>query len=193
MTFLTYTGRVSMERTREDIAKLRVDFAREPRGCALKLAQKLSWHSMELALANDHAASEATWSEALRVASHVLNGPQPSQLERTELIRIGVGTARSMLYAGKYTQAMGVLDNAEAHYAELALAAKDPVSVLALRGAILTVRAECLDAMDNADAALDTLCEALLELAAGSEANPLIVKAMIRQPLGAASALLQRV
>ena len=35
--------------------------------------------------------------------------------------------------------------------------------------------------------------EALLELAAGSEANPLIVKAMIRQPLGAASALLQRV
>lgn len=179
-----------MERTKQDIARLRVDFEREPRQCALRLAQKLSWHSMELALANDHAASEATWSEALEVAEHVLTGPAPTQLERTELIRIAIGTARSMLQADRPYQAMAVLDDAERHYTDLAEAATDPITVLALRGAILTVRAECLGALRQDEIAIDAISEALLELLSGSESNPLIVKAMMRQPLAIAHTLL---
>ena len=181
-----------MERTRHDIDQLRVDFAREPRTCALRLAQKLSWHSMELALANQPAESEATWTEALEVANHVLTGPGPSQLERTELIRIGVGAARSMLYAGRIEQAHMVLDDAERHYADLALHAHDPQTVLALRGAVLNVRADCLEAEGLPEVALSVLSESLLELLAGSEANPLIVKAMLREPLATAERLISR-
>lgn len=176
---------MSIEQTRQDITRLRAKFEQEPRESALHLAQRLSWYSMQLALANQHDASEATWSEALEVANHVLTGPGPSQFERTELIRIGVGTARCMVQAGRPEQALAVTAKANEQYLALADAAVDPVTVLALRGAILTVEAEAHRALGDADAAAGALCEALLELLSGSGANPLIVKSMIRQPLTA--------
>ena len=174
---------VSIEHTRRDITRLRAEFAREPRESALHLAQRLSWYSMQLALDNQNDASQATWVEALEVASHVLTGPGPSQLERTELIRIGVGTARCMLQAGRPEQALEVAAKAEIQYQALAGAASDAVTVLALRGAILTVTADAHQALGDTDAAMDTLSEALLELLSGSATNPLIVKQMVREPL----------
>ncbi len=174
---------VSIEHTRRDITRLRAEFAREPRESALHLAQRLSWYSMQLALDNQNDASQATWVEALEVASHVLTGPGPSQLERTELIRIGVGTARCMLQAGRPEQALEVAAKAEIQYQALASAASDAVTVLALRGAILTVTADAHQALGDTDAAMDTLSEALLELLSGSATNPLIVKQMVREPL----------
>lgn len=185
MRFVTYTRSVSIENTRQDITRLRAKFEQEPRDAALHLAQRLSWYSMQLALDNQQEESEATWSEALEVANHVLTGPGPSQFERTELIRIGVGTARCMVQAGRPEQALDVTAKAEQQYQALAAAATDPNTVLALRGAILTVVAEAHRALGNADASADALSEALLELLAGSGTNPLIVKSMIRQPLTA--------
>ena len=181
---------VSIEHTRRDITRLRAEFAREPRESALHLAQRLSWYSMQLALDNQNDASQATWVEALEVASHVLTGPGPSQLERTELIRIGVGTARCMLQAGRPEQALEVAAKAEIQYQALAGAASDAVTVLALRGAILTVTADAHQALGDTDAAMDTLSEALLELLSGSATNPLIVKQMVREPLTSIALLL---
>lgn len=179
-----------MDHTRADIDRLRADYERAPRVTALPLAQKLSWHSMELALANQPEASEATWLEALEVVSHVLTGPGPSQLERTELIRINIGTARCMTQAGRPHQALAVLEQAETQYQALATAAADPSTVLALRGSILTVRAEAQRELGDVEAAIDSLSEALLELLAGSEVNPMIVRAMVREPLGTLASLI---
>ena len=174
---------VTIEHTEREVSRLRAEFAKEPRESALHLAQRLSWYSMQLALDNQNDASQATWVEALEVAGHVLTGPGPSQLERTELIRIGVGTARCMIQAGRPEQALEVAAKAEIQYQALADAAADAVTVLALRGAILTVVADAHTAMGNADAAMDALSEALLELLAGSGTNPLIVKHLVREPL----------
>ncbi len=181
---------MSIEHTERDIVRLRAEFAREPRESALHLAQRLSWYSMQLALANQNEASQATWVEALDVASHVLTGPGPSQLERTELIRIGVGTARCMLQAGRPEQALEVAAKAEIQYQALADAATDPVSVLALRGAILTVTADACAALGDSARAMETLAEALLELLAGSGINPLIVRQMVREPLTSLAVLI---
>lgn len=174
---------MTIEHTRRDITRLRAEFAKEPRESALHLAQRLSWYSMQLALDNQNDASQATWVEALEVAGHVLTGPGPTQLERTELIRIGVGTARCMVQAGRPEQALEVAAKAEIQYQALAEAAADPVTVLALRGAILTVAADAYTAQGDAQKAMDTLSEALLELLAGSGTNPLIVRQMVREPL----------
>ena len=174
---------MSIEHTERDIVRLRAEFAREPRDSALHLAQRLSWYSMQLALDNQNDASQATWVEAFEVASHVLTGPGPSQLERTELIRIGVGTARCMLQAGRPEQALAVAAKAETQYQALAEAATDPVTVLALRGAILTVAADAHAALGDTEKAMDLLAEALLELLSGSGTNPLIVRQMVREPL----------
>ena len=181
---------MSIDHTRADIVRLRAEFAREPRESALHLAQRLSWYSMQLALDNQSDASQATWVEALEVAGHVLTGPGPSQLERTELIRIGVGTARCMVQAGRPGEALEVAAKAEIQYQALADAATDPVTVLALRGAVLTVTADAHLAMGNTEAAMDTLSEALLELLSGSGANPLIVKQMVREPLTSLAVLI---
>jgi len=181
---------VTIEHTRRDITRLRAEFEKEPRESALHLAQKLSWYSMQLALDNQADASQATWVEALEVAGHVLTGPGPSQLERTELIRISVGTARCMVQAGRPEQALEVAAKAEIQYQELATAATDAVTVLALRGAILTVTADAHTALGNTDAAMDTLSEALLELLSGSGTNPLIVKQMVREPLTSLAVLI---
>ncbi len=181
---------VSIERTRRDITRLRAEFALEPRECALHLAQRLSWYSMQLALDNQNDASQATWVEALEVAGHVLTGPGPTQLERTELIRIGVGTARCMLQAGRPERALEVAAKAEIQYQALADSASDAVTVLALRGAILTVTADAHQALGNTEAAMDTLSEALLELLSGSATNPLIVKQMVREPLTSLAVLI---
>lgn len=181
---------VSIDGTREDIKRLRAEFAKEPRESALHLAQRLSWYSMQLALDNQNEASQATWVEALEVATHVLTGPGPSQLERTELIRIGVGTARCMVQAGRPEQALEVAAKAEIQYQALASQATDPVFVLALRGAILTVTAEAHLALGDAAAARETLSEALLELLSGSGTNPLIVKQMVREPLASLAVLI---
>ena len=181
---------MNIDSTRRDITRLRADFAKEPRDKALHLAQRLSWYSMQLALDNQPDASEATWVEALDVAGHMLEGPGPSQFERTELIRIGVGTARCMVEAGRSEQALDVIDKAEEQYQLLATSATDPGTVLALRGAILTVRAEVHQRLGNPEAATDALCEALLELLAGSDANPVIVKSMVSEPLRSVHGLL---
>ena len=145
---------------------------------------------MQLALDNQADASQATWVEALEVAGHVLTGPGPSQLERTELIRISVGTARCMVQAGRPEQALEVAAKAEVQYQELAAAATDALTVLALRGAILTVTADAHTALGNTGAAMDTLSEALLELLSGSGTNPLIVKQMVREPLTSLAVLI---
>ena len=179
-----------MEHTQRDISRLRAEFAKEPREGALHLAQRLSWYSMQLAMDNQADASRATWVEALEVASHVLTGPGPSQLERTELIRIGVGTARCMVQAGHPEQALEVAAKAETQYQALADAATDPVTVLALRGAILTVTADAHAALGDAETAMDTLAEALLELLSGSGTNPLIVRQMVREPLTSLAVLI---
>jgi len=169
---------------------LRAEFAKEPREGALHLAQRLSWYSMQLALDNQADASRATWVEALEVASLVLTGPGPSQLERTELIRIGVGTARCMVQAGHPEEALEVAAKAETQYQALADAATDPVTVLALRGAILTVTADAHAALGDAETAMETLAEALLELLSGSGTNPLIVRQMVREPLTSLAVLI---
>lgn len=174
---------MSVERTRNDIERLRADFDRQPRESAIHLAQRLSWYSMQLAQDNQHDESEATWREALEVAEHVLTGPDPSQFERTELIRINVGTARCMVEAGRAEQALEVLAKAEHQYQQLAAAASDPNTVLALRGAILTGLASAHRALGDADAELDALCEAALELVSGSGTNPLIMRSMLQPPL----------
>lgn len=190
MEFVTYTRPVTIEHTRRDITRLRAKFDEDPRESALHLAQRLSWYSMQLALDNQPDASQATWVEALEVASHVLTGPGPSQFERTELIRIGVGTARCMVQAGRATEALEVAAKAAEQYRALAAEAADPGSVLALRGAILTVTADAHLALGDADAAMDTLSEALLELLAGSGTNPLIVRQMVREPLTSLAVLI---
>jgi hypothetical protein len=174
---------MSVESTRNDIIRLRADFDRQPRESALHLAQRLAWYSMQLALDNQQAESEATWTEALEVAERVLTGPGPSQFERTELIRINVGTARCMVEAGRPEQAVDVLAKAETQYQLLAEAATDPTTVLALRGAIFAGLANAYGALGDADAELDALCEAALELVSGSDTNPLIVRHMLRPPL----------
>ncbi|WP_291382307.1 hypothetical protein [Demequina sp.] len=174
---------MSIESTRKDVTRLRADFDRQPRESAIHLAQRLSWYSMQLAQQNRVAESEATWLEALEVAEYVLTGPGPSQFERTELIRINVGTASCMLETGRAEQALDVLAKAEAQYQQLADAATDPTSVLALRGAILTGVANAHRALGNHEAELDALCEAALELVAGSQTNPLIVRSMLQPPL----------
>lgn len=181
---------VSIEQTERDIVRLRAEFALGPRESALHLAQRLSWYSMQLALDNQPDASQATWVEALEVVGHVLTGPGPSQLERTELIRIGIGTARCMVQAGRPEQALEVAAQAETQYQALAEAAADPITVLALRGAILTVTADAHAALGDAETAMDTLAEALLELLAGSGTNPLIVKQMVREPLTSLAVLI---
>ena len=174
---------MSLERTRQDVARLRAEFVREPRDNALHLAQRLSWYSMQLALDNRQAESQATWTEALEVAEHMLTGPGPSQFERTELIRIGVGTARCMVEAGRPEEACAVLAKAEQQYQLLAAAATNPMTVLALRGAILTGLAHAHGALGNADAERESLLEATLELVSGTDTNPLIVKSMLKPPL----------
>jgi hypothetical protein len=181
---------VTIEHTRRDITRLRAKFDQAPRESALHLAQRLSWYSMQLALDNQPDASQATWVEALEVAGHVLTGPGPSQFERTELIRIGIGTARCMVQAGRPDEALEVAAKATEQYSALAAEATDPGSVLALRGAILTVIADAHLELGDADAAMDTLSEALLELLAGSGTNPLIVRQMVREPLTSLSALI---
>jgi len=183
---------MSVEGTRSDIERLRADFDRQPRESAIHLAQRLSWYSMQLAQDNQIAESEATWLEALEVAEHVLTGPDPSQFERTELIRINLGTARCMVQAGRPEQALDVLANAEAQYQHLAEAATDPNTVLALRGAILTGLASAHRALGNADAELDALCESALELVSGSSTNPLIVRSMLLPPLSELHRLLSQ-
>jgi tetratricopeptide (TPR) repeat protein len=145
---------------------------------------------MQLALDNQNDESQATWAEALEVASYVLTGPGPSQLERTELIRIGLGTARCMLQAGRPEQALEVAAKAETQYQALAQTATDPITVLALRGAILAVKADAHAALGDTETAMDTLAEALLELLSGSETNPLIVKQMVREPLTSLAVLI---
>ncbi len=174
---------MTADRTRNDIERLRADFDRQPRESAIHLAQRLSWYSMQLAQDNRHDESEATWLEALEVAEHVLTGPDPSQFERTELIRINVGTARCMVQAGRPEQALAVLAKAEAQYQRLAGEATDPNTVLALRGTILAGLASAHRAMGDADAELDALCESALELMSGSGTNPLIVRSMLHPPL----------
>lgn len=174
---------VSIDHTRQDITRLRADFAREPRRGALQLAQRLSNYSAQLARDSQDDAAQATWVEALEVAGHVLTGPGPSLLERTELIRIGIGTARCMVQAGRPGQALEVLAKAEIQYQALAASASDPGTVLALRGAILTVTAEAHRALGHTQTAIDTLCEALLELLSGTGTNPLIVRQMVQSPL----------
>ncbi len=174
---------MSVDSTRNDIERLRADFDRQPRESAIHLAQRLSWYSMQLALDKKHAESEATWVEALEVAEHVLTGPDPSQFERTELIRIGAGTARCMVEAGRPEQALDVLAKAEDQYQRLASEATDPNTVLALRGTILTGLANAHRALGDTDAELDALCEAALELVSGSGTNPLIVRSMLQPPL----------
>lgn len=183
---------MNLDHTRRDITRLRAKFEQEPRDSALHLAQRLSWYSMQLALDNQPDASAATWVEALDVASHVLTGPGPSQFERTELIRIAVGTARCMVQAGRPEQALTVASKAEEQYQALAFEASDPVLVLALRGAILTVKADAHIAAGDTEAAIETLSEALLELLAGSGTNPLIVKQMVREPLTSLTALISQ-
>jgi len=174
---------MGIESTRSDIERLRADFNREPREGAIHLARRLSWYSMQLALDNKYDESEATWLEAMAVAEHVLTGPGPSQFERTELIRINVGTARCMVEAGRPEQALDVLAKAEHQYQRLAAVALDARSVLAVRGLILTGLANAHRALGNSDAELDALCEAALELMSGSDANPLIVRSMLLPPL----------
>ncbi len=174
---------MNTERTRQDITRLRADFVRQPRDGALHLAQRLSWYSMQLALDNKHAESEATGVEALEIAEHVLTGPGPSLFERTELIRIGVGTARCMVEAGRPVQALAVLAKAEEQYQQLANTATDATTVLALRGAILTGLSDAHRVLGDAEAELDALCEATLELLSGSDTNPLIVRSMLKSPL----------
>lgn len=174
---------MSLERTRRDVSRLRAEFDREPRENALHLAQRLTWYSMQLAQENQHEESEATWTEALAVAERLLEGPGPSPFERTELIRINVGTARSMVDAGRPEQALDVLDKAETLYQQLAQVTEDPTTVLSLRGAILTGKAHAYRALGNAEAELDALCESALELVAGSRTNPLIVRSMLQPPL----------
>jgi len=183
---------VTIEHTERDITRLRAEFARDPRDSALQLAQRLSWYSQELALENKPEASQATWVEALEVADHLLTGDGPSQFERTELIRICVGTARCMVQAGRPEQALAVVAKAEAQYQALALAAIGPTTVLALRGAILTVAGEAHLALGDADAATDSFSEALLELLAGSGTNPLIVRSMLSPPLTSLAVLVAR-
>ena len=159
---------VTIEHARRDITRLRADFAREPRESALHLAQRLSWYSTQLALDSQNEAAQATWAEALEVASHVLTGSGPSALERTELIRIAVGTARCMLQAGRPEQALEVMVKAETQYQALAESAAEAGTALALRGAILTVVADAHRALGNTQTAIDTLSEALLGLARSS-------------------------
>ncbi|NYI42684.1 hypothetical protein [Demequina lutea] len=181
---------MTIEHTERDIDRLRAEFVREPRERALHLAHRLSWYSKQLALGDQAEASQATSAEALEVASHVLTGPEPSILERTDLIRICVGTARCMVQAGRPEQALEVAAKAETQYQALAEVATDPVAVLALRGAILTVTADAHTALGDAKTAMETLSEALLELLAGSGSNPLIVKQMVREPLASLAALI---
>ena len=183
---------MSVDSTRNDIERLRADFDRQPRESAIHLAQRLSWYSMQPALDKKHAESEATWVEALRIAEHVLTDPGPSQFERTELIRIGAGTARCMVEAGRPEQALDVLAKAEDQYQRLAAAATDPNTVLALRGTILTGLANAHRALGDTDAELDALCEAALELVAGSGTNPLIVRSMLQPPLNELHRLLSQ-
>ncbi len=172
----------------QEIARLRGEFEIEPRGTALRLAQRLSWHSMELALEGNRDQSELLWEEALDVARLVLD--DPTQFELTELIRISIGTARTLMLSGRVITAGEILDDAEGHYSQLAELAVSPTITLALRGSILHARAELLEARGEFAAALDVTCEATLELLAGSEANPLIVKQMMREPLRSLSRLL---
>jgi hypothetical protein len=183
---------MSVESTRNDIERLRADFDRQPRESAIHLAQRLSWYSMQLSQDKKHAESEATWVEALEVAEHVLTGPDPSQFERTELIRINVGTARCMVEASRPEQALDVLARAEHQYQQLAAAAPDPTAVLALRGTILVGLANAHRALGDADAELDALCEAALELVSGSGSNPLIVRSMLQPPLSELRRLLSQ-
>ncbi|WP_291379258.1 hypothetical protein [Demequina sp.] len=183
---------MSLEQTRNDVTRLRAEFIREPRDHALHLAQRLSWYSMQLALDNQQAESEATWTEALEVAEHVLTGPEPSQFERTELIRIGVGTARCMVEAGRPEEALEVLAKAEQQYQLLAAAAAEPMTVLAVRGTILTGLAHAHHALGDADSELESLVEAALELASGSDTNPLIVRSMLGPPLSKLHTLLEQ-
>jgi len=171
-----------------EIERLRADFEREPRSTALRLAQRLSWHSMELSLIGERSRSEELWEEALDVARLVLD--DPTQFELTELIRISIGTARSLMLAGRVITASEILDEAEAHYDKLALLAVSPTITLALRGSILHARADLLEHRGEFAAALDVTCEATLELLAGSDANPLIVRQMMREPLRSLDRLL---
>lgn len=181
---------MNLDQTREDIARLRVDFEREPRETALPLAQKLAWHSMELALTNQLDHSEHTWCEAMDVIGHVLVGPAPTHLERTEFIRIALGTARSLLIKGRVIESLAIVDEANEQFLLLASESADPTLVLALRGAILTVQASIHESRGDADVALSLYCEALLELMSGSQVNPHIVRSMIAEPLAAAGKLL---
>ncbi len=145
---------------------------------------------MQLALDSQNDAAHATWVEALDVASHVLTGAAPSQLERTELIRIAVGTARCMVQAGRPEQALDVMAKAEVQYQALAASATEAGTVLALRGAILAVTADAHRALGNTDTAVEALSEALLELLSGSGTNPLIVRQMVRPTLASLGTLL---
>lgn len=180
--------RMATDHSLQEIARLRGEFEVEPRGTALRLAQRLSWHSMELALEGQRDKSELLWEEALDVARLVLD--DPTQFELTELIRISIGTARTLMLSGRVITAGEILDAAEDHYAQLAELAVSPTITLALRGSILHARAELLETRGEFAAALDVTCEATLELLAGSEANPLIVKQMMREPLRSLGRLL---
>ncbi|WP_084127322.1 hypothetical protein [Demequina sp. NBRC 110054] len=181
---------MSIEKTRREVSRLRAEFSVEPRESALRLAQRLSWYSMELALAKDYDKSEQTWEEAYGVARYVLKGSGPTQYERTELIRIGVGTAHAMLLAGKQDDALAVVEETERQYDRLVSETDSPEMVLALRGPILGVRAEMLHDQGDREAEIAAMCESILEMLAGSEASPAIVNSMVREPLRQLHALL---
>ncbi|WP_062202820.1 hypothetical protein [Demequina salsinemoris] len=174
---------MSIEKTRREVTRLRAEFTVEPRESALRLAQRLSWYSMELALAKDYKRSEEAWEEAYGVARCMLEGGGPTQYERTELIRIGVGTAHALLLAGRQDDASAVVDETERQYDRLVAQADDPSTVLALRGPILGVRAEMLHDQGDREAEIEAVCESILEMLAGSEASPAIVNSMVKEPL----------
>ncbi|MCB2411302.1 hypothetical protein LGT39_00385, partial [Demequina sp. TTPB684] len=97
-----------------------------------------------------------------------------------------------MVEAGRAEEALSVLAKAEEQYQLLAEAATNPVTVLALRGAILTGLAHAHAALGNADAEFDCLLEATLEMVSGSGTNPLIVRQMLKPPLRELHGLLTR-
>ncbi|WNM23538.1 hypothetical protein [Demequina capsici] len=174
---------MGLERTHREVIRLRAEYRQEPRAGALRLAQQLSWYSMELALAKQYDKSERAWAEAFDVARHVLDEGGPTQYERTELIRIGVGAARAMRMVGLEAEATAVVEETELQYAKLVATAEDPTMVLAIRGAILGVRAEACREHGDRAGEIDVLCESVLEMLAGSEASPQIIGSMLRDPL----------
>ncbi|MDN4473454.1 hypothetical protein [Demequina zhanjiangensis] len=174
---------MGIEKTRREVIRLRTEFKQEPRQGALRLAQQLSWYSMELALAKEYEKSNAAWTEAFDVARYTLRDGGPTQYERTELIRIGVGTARSRLIVGEDEGALKVLEQTEAQYDALVAEATDPEIMLALRGPILSARAAVHHDRGERDEEIADLCESVLEMLAGYEANPRIVESMLREPL----------